>query len=271
MVAIERAGIKVDEYYASEIKNIAIKVSKDNHPDIIQIGDVTKVRASQLPKIDILIGGSPCQNFSRARTSHCNVIDGLEGDKSKLFFEYLRVLKETNPQYFLLENVIMPKSDQDFISEVLGVQPIRINSNLVSYQNRDRLYWTNIKGITLPEDKNINFQDYKDTEFSYCEKFKVKRTPSRERMWGNGINGECPNVTYRDKINCLTLKQDRWKNSGLVEFEDFCRYLTTHELEQAQTLPIRYTKCLNKNQSENVLGDCWTVDVIAHILSFINS
>ena len=252
--AIIRAGFEVEEYYASEIKKYAISVTQKNFPNTIQIGDCTKIDFTKFENIDILIGGTPCQNFSRARTSNIKTRDGLSGDKSCLFYEYYRALKEIKPKYFLLENVIMPKEDEEIISKLLGVIPVRINSNLFSFQNRDRLYWT-----------NIDFQNYKDTDFEYCKKFKVNKTPSREKMWGNGINGACPNVTHRNKINCLTLKQDRWRNSGLVEFDEFCRYLTTRELELAQTLPIGYTNGLTKNQAENVLGDCWTVDVISHI------
>lgn len=245
-----------------------MQVTIENYPETIHIGDVRNVKGEELPTIDLLIGGSPCQNLSSARTSHCNERDGLTGDKSSLFFEYVRVLKETKPKYFLLENVIMPKDDEAIFTRLLGVEPIRINSRLVSFQQRDRLYWTNIPGVNQPEDKGINFQDYKDMDFEYCSKFKVKRTPCRERMWGNG-NGDCPNVTSREKINCITLKQDRRKNSGLIEFDGFCRYLTTRELELGQTLPIGYTKSLSKAQSENVIGDGWTVDVIAHIFSYI--
>lgn len=218
--------------------------------------------------VDIIIGGSPCQNFSRARTSHCNVIDGLAGEQSSLFFEYLRILKENNPKYFFLENVWMPIDDQKIINRLLGVEPIRANSSLVSYQQRDRLYWTNIPGIELPKDRHINFQDYKDTDEEYCDKFIVNRTPSRERMWGDG-NGECPNVTNREKINCITLKQDRWKNSGLIAYKDFCRYLTTRELEIGQTLPVGYTKGLSKNEAEDVIGDAWTADMIAHFFGYL--
>lgn len=276
-VALERAGIEVNTYYASEIKKFAMQCSKNNHNGIIQVGDVTKIHYKNgilstekgdfsVGNIDAIIGGSPCQNFSRARA----IRDGLKGDKSSLFYEWLRIFHEVKPTYFLLENVVMPKQDEEFISNLLNVKPIKINSNLVSYQNRERLYWSNIKNITIPEDKKISFQNFKDMEYDYCKQFKVNRTPSREKMWGNG-NGECPNVTNREKINCLTLKQDRWKNSGLVQFEDFCRYLTTRELELAQTLPIGYTKGLTKNQAENVLGDCWTVDAVAHIFKNIRS
>ncbi|WP_244091393.1 hypothetical protein [Mediterraneibacter gnavus] len=177
-------------------------------------------------------------------------------------------MKENNPKYFFLENVWMPIDDQKIINRLLGVEPIRANSSLVSYQQRDRLYWTNIPGIELPKDRHINFQDYKDTDEEYCDKFIVNRTPSRERMWGDG-NGECPNVTNREKINCITLKQDRWKNSGLIAYKDFCRYLTTRELEIGQTLPVGYTKGLSKNEAEDVIGDAWTADMIAHFFGYL--
>ena len=268
MLALKKAGFEVEKYYSSEIKEKAMKCSFNNWGDLIeQIGDVRNVNGKDYD-VDILIGGSPCQNFSRARASHCNVIDGLAGEQSSLFFEYLRILKENKPKYFFFENVVMPADDQKTINRLLGVKPIRANSALVSYQKRDRLYWTNIPGIELPEDRHINFQDFKDTDEEYCDRFMVKRTPSREKMWGNG-NGECPNVTNREKINCITLKQDRWKNAGLVEYKGFCRYLTTRELEIGQTLPVGYTSGLSKNESENVIGDAWTADMIAHFFGYL--
>jgi len=153
-VALQRLGIKVDNYYASEIDKYAIKVTQKNFPNTIQIGDVTKVKGSDLPVIDLLIGGSPCQGFSFAGKQLA-----FDDPRSKLFFEYVRLLKECNPRYFLLENVKMKKEFQDVISEYLGVQPIEINSALVSAQNRKRLYWTNIPNITQPEDKGILLRD----------------------------------------------------------------------------------------------------------------
>ena len=282
-IALERAGIKVDKYYASEIKKFAIKCSKQNYPDIIQVGDITKLRYKngvlfteygeiKVGEIDMIIGGSPCQNFSFARILSNKIIDGLEGDKSKLFYEYLRLLKEVNPKYFLLENVHMKKESYEQLNTYLGVKGININSNLVSFQNRDRNYWTNIPNVIPPKDKNINFQDYIDTNYEYCKQFKLKRTPSRERMWNNGIKesfSNCSNITNATKIGCLTRKQDRCPNSGLIAFEDFCRYLTRREIELAQTLPLGYTDCLPYLQMQDVCGDGWTVDVIAHIFSFL--
>lgn len=265
-LALQRAGIKVDKYYASEIKPSAIKCTQANFPNTIQIGDVTKLDLSKLEKIDLLIGGSPCQDLSIAVVMVKEKREGLNGQKSSLFYEYVRILKQLKPKYFLLENVAnMSSKDKDLISSILGVEPIEINSNLVSFQNRNRLYWTNIPNVTQPQDRHINFQDYICKDYEKCKEFKVNKTPSRIKMWGDGVNGNCPNVTHTTKINCITTRQDRWKNAGLIEFEDFCRYLTTEELEQGQTLPIGYTKMLTKHQASNVIGDGWTVDVIAHI------
>lgn len=154
MVALEREGIKVDRYYASEIDKYAIKVSEKNYPNIKHIGDVAKVKGENLPNIDLLIGGSPCQGFSFAGKQL-----NFEDDRSKLFFEFVRLLKETQPKYFLLENVKMKKEYQDVISKYLGVEPIEINSALVSAQNRKRLYWTNIPNITQPKDRGILLKD----------------------------------------------------------------------------------------------------------------
>lgn len=269
-IALERAGIKINKYYASEIKKSAIKCTQHNYPNTIQLGDVTKLNLSALDNIDLLIGGSPCQDLSIANVINKGNQEGLNGKKSSLFYEYVRILKQIKPKYFLLENVAnMKEKDKNLISSILGVEPIKINSNLVSYQNRERYYWTNIPNIVQPIDKKINFQDFICKEYKKCSEYKVNKTPSRIKMWGNGINGNCKNITNSSKINCITTRQDRWKNAGLIEFEDFCRYLTVEELEQGQTLPKGYTSCLSKHQAMDVIGDGWTVDVIAHIFSFI--
>ena len=165
-IALDRAGIKVDKYFASEIKDIAIKVTQSNYPDTIQLGDITKVNADELPQIDLLIGGSPCQDFSLANRN----VTGLDGEKSSLFYHYYRLLKELKPKYFLLENVRMKKDDQAKLSELLGVEPIAINSNLVSAQNRPRLYWTNIPNIVTPADKQIDVNDILDSGYCPLEK-----------------------------------------------------------------------------------------------------
>lgn len=262
-IALERAGIKVDNYYASEIKPHAIQLTQHHYPKTIQLGNVTQVKGINLPKINLLIGGSPCQDFSRLKVGDNNT--GYNGEKSKLFFEYVRIKKETNPDFFLLENVFMKKEFQDKISQILGVKPIRINSNLVSYQNRDRLYWTNIPGVSIPFDRGITFQAYKES--GNLDQYAVNKTPSRIKMW----EYQCKNVTYATKICCLTCKQDRRHNAGLVEYKDFCRYLTRKECEIAQTVPVGYTDPVSINKAYDLLGDGWTIDVIAHIFSFLPS
>lgn len=157
-VALERAGLSVESYFASEIDNYAIRVSKKNWPGIIQVGDVTKVRGHDFGKIDLLLGGPPCQGFSSAGKG-LNFAD----PRSKLFFEYVRILgeirKENPDALFLLENVRMKKEHLDRISSILGVEPIMINSALVSAQDRKRWFWTNIKGVGQPEDKGILLKD----------------------------------------------------------------------------------------------------------------
>ena len=167
-IALDQLGIPVDKYFAAEIDKHAIKVAKANYPDTIHLGDVRDIQPDDLPKIDLLIGGSPCQGFSFAGQQL-----NFDDPRSMLFFEYVRLLKALNPRYFLLENVKMKKESQDIISEYLGVEPIEINSNLVSAQNRRRLYWTNIPVDGLPEDKGIVLADiledgFTDRDKSYC-------------------------------------------------------------------------------------------------------
>ena len=223
-------------------------------------------------KPDIIIGGSPCQNFSALRATSNLTIDGLKGNKSKLFYEYLRLLKEIKPKYFLLENVKMKKQDKKILDNYLGTEGILIDSKLLTYQTRARYYWTNIPNVIIPEDKHISFQDYKDTDAERCEESSPNRTPSRIRMWANGNGGSnktCKNITHADKVGCLSTKQDRAPNSGMIQHNDWVRYLTRREMEQAQTLPTGYCDHLSYNQACNVIGDGWTVDVIKHILNFI--
>lgn len=283
-IALDRLGIKVDKYFASEIDKHAIKVSKDNWSDITHIGDVTKVSykdgilytefGQYETEIDLLLGGSPCQDFSTAKAfgQSGETPKGLNGAKSGLFYHYLRILNEirewNSKVKWLLENVRVKKESKQQLDSYLGVEGIYINSELVSFQKRPRFYWSNIQ-FDVPEDRGISFQTFK-SKSGDLSKYKLNRTPSRQRMWSNGKGGNssssCANVTYSDKIYCLTTKQDRCPNSGLVEYEDFCRYLTRTELELAQTVDVGYTDCLSYNQACAVLGNGWTVEVICHIL-----
>ena len=149
-IVLDQLGIPIKQYFASEIDKYPIQIAQKNYPDTIQLGDVTKVFAKDLPPIDILVGGSPCQGFSFAGDQLA-----FDDPRSALFFEFVRLLKECKPKYFLLENVRMKKEFLDVITEQLGVEPIFINSSLVSAQNRQRYYWTNIEGVEQPEDRGI--------------------------------------------------------------------------------------------------------------------
>ena len=172
-LALQRANIQVDNYFASEIDKYAIKITQKNFPNTCQLGDVTKWQDWNLPKIDLLIGGSPCQGFSNAGLGL-----NFEDPRSKLFFEYVNILKYYQPDYFWLENVKMKKEWQRIISEFIGVEPIEINSALVSAQSRKRLYWTNIPNITQPEDKGILLKDIINNNFDGEEELLRKKSKS---------------------------------------------------------------------------------------------
>lgn len=288
MVALERANIKVDEYIAYEIEPNAITVSQHHYPNIKQMGDVTKADFTQIGKIDLLIGGSPCQGFSFAGKG-LNFSD----PRSKLFFEYVRALQEVKPKYFLLENVVMKQEWQDIISKYLGVEPILINSALVSAQNRKRLYWTNIPNVQLPRDKGIKLSDIlEDIEFKHPGAIRGRRlnkaTIVGRRLNENGhredYNKEIPitqclevRKTNIDKSNCITtvdkdnvltpLAPGRYPNV----FKDNLpfRYYTTTEYCRLQTLPDDYVDMIPKFAGRKALGNGWNVDTIAHIFSYL--
>lgn len=287
-IALDKLGITPKKYFASEIKKCAIKCATTNYPDIIEIGDVTKVKYENNKlyndkneivyegHIDLLLFGSPCQDFSIANLQNKAHEEqdtyGLKGLKSRLFYEALRIKTECKPTYFLFENVKMKESSERLLNHYTGVKGIHINSSLVSYQDRKRIYWTNIPNVTIPQDRHIDFQDY--INMGDLEQAKVNPTPTRIRMWNNGKGKTdglltCDNITNAHKIHCLTRKQDRSPNSGLIAYKDFCRFLTRRELEQAQTVPLGYTDCVSYLQAQDLLGDGWTIDVIAHILSFM--
>lgn len=258
-IALERAGIKVDNYYSSEIDKYAIQIANKNYPqdEVNRLGDVTTIKASDLPKIDLLIGGSPCQSFSSFGNS-----TGFNG-KSGLFWEFVRVLKETNPKYFLLENVNMKKEWQDIISKELGVFAVSFNSNLVSAQNRDRLYWTNIN-FKLPEDRNILFKDI-------LEDIPFRNIPNCfYKTWGDKLRiNKGLNWILNKKANCLTTKNCHPNQYLLNEDKTLCRLLSANEYEKLQTLPIDYTEGVSNSQRYKMIGNGWTISVISHILKGI--
>ena len=263
-IALNRGGIKYDNYFASEIDKYAIKVTQTNYPNTIQIGDVTQVKGADLPKIDLLIGGSPCQGFSFAGKRL-----NFEDPQSKLFFEFVRLKNETKPKYFLLENVVMEKKHEKVISGFLGVEPILINSNLVSAQNRKRLYWTNIPGIEQPIDKQIGWG--KIREFGVADNFYYSKN-GLDWLKRYGERKGKKLAIWAENDKCQMIEANHYKNYSSqrffgIEDEKGLRYITPIECERAQTVPDNYTECVSNTQRYKMLGNGWTVDVIAHILN----
>ena len=257
-LALDTLGIKVNNYFASEIDPHAIKIAKKNYPNTKHIDSVVDVKGSNLPKIDLLIGGSPCQSFSNAgeRT-------GMDG-KSKLFWEFVRVLKETNPTYFLLENVRMKKEWENIITEQLGVKPILINSRLVSAQNRPRLYWTNIPNIEQPMDRGMVLADI--LEDTWDDKFNLskKACDYMSRLRNGKPRWEYHTNPLNGKSACLTANMYKGVPYGVIKEQ--LRRLTPVECERLQTVPDNYTAGVSDTQRFKMLGNGWTIDVIAHIL-----
>lgn len=265
-IALNKAGINYDNYLASEIDNKAIQVTQNNYPNTKQIGDVTKVNGEDLPNIDLLFGGSPCQSFSYAGDN-----TGFNG-KSGLFYEYVRLLNETKPKYFLFENVNMKKEWVDVISSELGVHPVKINSNLVSAQNRVRLYWTNIPFTQEIEDEKIFIDDivYPEGDVDFNLWLKAKNV---HLLFKKIDFSGCPNLAAIDvynkkyktdrKVPTLTLPHHNslrlWQNGRIRKF-------SKHELELLQNIPIGYTGSISTNEAHALIGNGWTINVIAHIL-----
>lgn len=252
-IALNKLGIKYDNYFASEIDEYAIKVTQSNYPNTVQIGSVVDVKSEDLPKIDLLIAGSPCQSFSRVGDG-----SGFDG-KSKLFWEFVRILKETKPKYFLLENVVMKKEWEDIITEAVGVKPIAINSRLVSAQNRPRLFWTNIPNIEQPKDLGLNINDVIEAEFS-------SQYPKYLDLEFSGKVRKDLVRLYTDKASCLTASMYKGQISSFCKNEngDIYKY-TPEDCEILQTVPKGYTSAVSNTQRFKMLGNGWTVDVIAHI------
>ena len=344
MIALDRLGIKVDNYYASEIDKYAMQVSAANYPEIIQVGDITKLDLSTLPKIDLVIGGSPCQGFSFAGKQLA-----FDDPRSALFFEFVKCVKELNPKYFLLENVRMKKEYLDIISEYMGVEPIFINSSLVSAQSRQRYYWTNIPNVEQPEERGIVLRDVledqpeqptlmsdkfvarngdrncmideskekasnlsameyvkngRQGDYLACDRYgspqrvgtamdinghdilkrvyspdgksptvnacsggnnepKVVMGAWRGRYNEDGSTSQKLELRKDDKTNTITTVQ---KDNVLTKDEVYWRKLTPLECERLQTVPDNYTNHVSNTQRYKMLGNGWTIEVIAHIL-----
>lgn len=352
-LALQRADIDVENYFACEIDKYAMQITQKNFPDTFQWGDVTKIKVPTEGSIDLLMGGSPCQGFSFAGHQL-----NFDDPRSKLFFDFVDILEKVKPKYFLLENVRMKKESQDVITKYLGVEPIAINSALMSAQNRNRLYWTNIPNVTQPHDKGIVLSDIlEDLPFdeapnylkgTWCGRVRgdlvksvdddkahcltasmykgqiptfVKSKKPIQVGMANDIKGfdiikrvyspqgksptlttmqgghrqpkvaigrivnrrldehgtrkdnqlELPFTTQLEvsdgaKSNCLTTVQ----KDNVVVSEDFLyRKLTPLECERLQTLPDNYTEGVSNTQRYKMIGNGWTVDVIAHILKGI--
>lgn len=283
-IALNRAGISYGKYYASDIDKHAIKVTQHNYPDTIQLGDVSKIKGLDLPKIDLLIGGSPCQGFSFAGKQL-----NFDDPRSKLFFEFVRLIKECNPKYWLLENVVMKEEFEDVITQHLGVKPVKINSALVSAQNRERLYWANFP-IVQPKDKGIKLIDILEDiemvgdipmEASKLNKATILGRRLNHKGKREDYNKEVPitqclevRATNNDKSNCLTTvaKDNVLTPMPIGRHPDAFkkklpfRYYTIKEYCRLQTVPENYFDGVaTENQIRRMIGNGWTVDVIAHI------
>jgi DNA-cytosine methyltransferase len=290
--ALKQAGVKVDNYFASEIDKHAIFIAKKNHPEIIHIGDVTKVETNNGKllvdnkeyTIDLIIGGSPCQGFSFAGKQL-----NFDDPRSKLFFKYLELKNELKPKFFLLENVKMKKEYENKITELLGVEPVVINSALLSAQNRVRLYWANFP-ITQPEDKKILLKDIiitdlVDRDKSFCidanyfkgtnpkqyfEKHRrqavFEETPLNYSSSGRGNGVVESRVSFAEKAATLTATGYNLRSTTIsIDSNLNIRKLTPVECERLQTLPDNYTEGVSNSQRYKMLGNGWTVSVVEHI------
>tara|TARA_R110000772_G_scaffold250811_1_gene365601 strand:+ start:73 stop:1056 length:984 start_codon:yes stop_codon:yes gene_type:complete len=307
-LALDRLGIPVTNYYAAEIDKYAIQVSEANYPDIIRLGDVCGVKAKDLPKIDLVMGGSPCQGFSFAGAQLA-----FDDPRSALFFEFVRILKECKPKYFLLENVKMKKEFLDIISQQVGAEPILINSALVSAQNRQRYYWTNIPEVEQPENRGVVLRDILETEsvsdeFRYSQKSidYMNRGNEKWQQAGNRRADRYEQTADKDKSFAITAnwhkgvpynyfkdgkrmdrdslvvekskireKSKTVRSGGRGSYdrhewdsvdEMHWRKLTPIECERLQTVPDNYTNHVSNTQRYKMLGNGWTIEVIAHIL-----
>lgn len=306
MLACEKAGLKIDKHFASEIDKYANQVTLKNYPDTVMLGDVTKWRDWKLPKIDIMIWGSPCQDLSIASKTR----EGLEGARSGLFWDALEIWKVVRPKYWIMENVAsMSKEAKAMISWQLGVEPIMINSSLVSAQNRKRLYWTNIS-VEQPEDKGILLKDVLESDYNITAKHSVNLsavyglkgyaelnnksktlTASAYKGYGNdgvtiitepirlgqiGKGGQGQRI-YSVECKTISLSANgggQGAKTGLykIDLPDgdyFIRKLTPIECERLQTYPDNWTEGISNTQRYKCLGNSFTVDVIVHMLSGI--
>lgn len=279
--ALVRAGIKIDKYYASEIDKYAIQIATKNHPDIIEIWDVCEVKWEDYQDIDLLIWGSPCQWFSVA-----GKMLNFNDPRSKLFFEYVRILREVKPKYFLLENVSMRREWIEIINRELWVEWVEINSNTVSAQSRRRIYRTNIPMVSphKTSEKKLrdvlldNVEDKYRLNEQQTEKIRylkwAKAIP-RVKNWHEYIYREWaipfPDILDRPSRTILTSEWSISRTTHIIEDNIWLRKLSPVECERLQTLEDNYTAGVSDSQRYKMLGNGWTVDVIAHIFRSIPS
>ena len=281
-LALKKLNISITNYYASEIDRYAIQVSKVNNPNIIHLGDVRNIEPSKLPKIDLLIGGSPCQDLSNAQKG-----EGLKGEKSRLFYEYIRIFKEVKPKYFLLENV--QNKWGSLMSEIIGVEHKLINSSLFSAQSRPRYYWTNIELEELPND--LHKEKIKDIkEENVDEKYFLNKKPiinflnsididSKKLETKEGIIKlfDLPKEVHNDNERQRRVYSLESKSPTILARTDTTkiydngriRKLTPLECERLQKIPDNYTSICSDTQRYKMIGNAFTVDTIAHILKGI--
>ena len=277
-IALEKLNIPITNYYASEIDKYAIKVSKINYPDIIHLGDIRDIKASDLPKIDLLIGGSPCQDLSNAQNGL-----GLKGKKSRLFYEYVRLYHELKPKYFLLENV--KNKWGNLMSEIIGVNFIEINSSLFSAQSRPRYYWTNIKFPPLPSIhhtqtlKNIILTEVEEKYYfnkSGLDEFIKKNLIFTKTPTKDGIVKlfDVPKTIINDNERQRRIYDITSKSPTILARADTTkildkkriRKLTPLECERLQNIPDNYTASCSDTQRYKMIGNGFNVNTIVYIL-----
>jgi len=297
LYVLKKLGLKVDKYYSSEIDKYSSAVARYKFPEIIELGDITLSYFWQISEpIDLMLGGFPCQNFSLAGN-----LSGFNGSSGSLFYNLVDTFKMFKPKYFLFENVVMKKEYQDKISNILGVEPIMINSRVVSAQNRKRLYWTNLKELVRPVDRNISLKDILLNNEKYI-------CASRGRYLPNGKTRQKVEIRDDEKSNTLTTvgkdnmvlvkrrphgfdngknaysdKSDTLRTSTNTNYKihdgHILRSLTPIECERLQTMPDDYTeygiidgkiKKISNSQRFKMLGNGWTAEIIGHILKNLN-
>lgn len=268
-IALERAGVPVDKYYAAEIDKFAIRVTQKNYWDTIQMGGVETVDPDQIDRPGLLIGGSPCQGFSF-------VGDRLNFDdpRSRLFFEFVRIKEAFGDIPFMLENVPMAQESEDIITERLGVSPICIDSQLVSAQRRRRLYWTNIPGVDLPASREVNLSEILIDNPPEYLKLSDRELAHMDRQTADGRSHwdlQHHHDTAQGKSHCLPANLHKGVPYNVLidrrgKGDPIIRKLDPVEAERLQTVPDNYTAGVVSNtQRYKMLGNGWTVDVVSHI------